>query len=112
MAHGMQFEHSVLFIHIYCVYIFVVRSIFKVFLIVPIFSFVLFLFFMIEFEQTRGIYEKTNKKPGIYVEISGKAYCHWTEGTGDNKKSYTGRETYLDERTYLVGGRGGMCNKV
>lgn len=41
------------------------------------------------------------------MEISGTAYCHWTEGSGDNKKTYTGNETYLNERTYLIGGRDG-----
>lgn len=41
------------------------------------------------------------------MEISGRAYCHWTEGSGDSKKTYTGNETYLEERTYLVGGSSG-----
>lgn len=44
---------------------------------------------------------------GIYVRIIGKAYCHWTEGTGDNRKSYTGSEEYLNEKTYFVGGEHG-----
>jgi len=40
------------------------------------------------------------------VEISGEAYCEWTEGS-KNKTTYSGNETYLKERTYLVGGREG-----
>lgn len=43
---------------------------------------------------------------GVYIRIHGKAYAHWTEGTGDNRKTYTGSENYLDEKTYLAGGNG------
>lgn len=41
---------------------------------------------------------------GVYIRIHGTAHCHWTEGSGDNRKSYTGDEDYLNERTYFVGG--------
>lgn len=44
---------------------------------------------------------------GVYIEIRGKAYARWTEGTGDNRKTYTGSEDYLNERTYFVGGSSG-----
>lgn len=44
---------------------------------------------------------------GIYVEISGKAHCHWTEGMGKRKKCHTGNESYLQERSYFAGGRDG-----
>lgn len=40
---------------------------------------------------------------GVYIRIYGTAYCHWTEGSGDNRKSYTGKEDYLNEKTYFVG---------
>lgn len=44
---------------------------------------------------------------GVFVEIRGKAYAHWTQGSGDNRRSYTGNEDYLNERTYFVGGNSG-----
>lgn len=40
---------------------------------------------------------------GIFIKIKGEAYCHWTEGSGKNKRSYTGKEDYLNERTHFVG---------
>lgn len=48
---------------------------------------------------------------GVYVEIYGKAYAHWTESKnvrrdGKNQrvtKSYTGEEDYLKEITYFIG---------
>lgn len=43
---------------------------------------------------------------GIYVEVSGEAFCEWTEGS-KQKTTYTGNETYLKERTFFVGGREG-----
>lgn len=49
--------------------------------------------------------EKTVR--GVYIRIHGKAYTHWTTGSGDNRKTYTGSEDYLDERTYFVGGSSG-----
>lgn len=51
---------------------------------------------------TDNIYEK-----GIFIEFLGKAYCHWTEGTGSKKETLTATEIYLDERQYLLGGRTG-----
>lgn len=44
---------------------------------------------------------------GVYIRILGTAYCHWSEGAGDNRKSYTGKEDYLNEKTYFVGGTSG-----
>lgn len=49
--------------------------------------------------------EKTVR--GVYIRIHGKAYTHWTTGSGDNRKTFTGSEDYLDERTYFVGGSSG-----
>lgn len=41
---------------------------------------------------------------GVYIRIKGKAYCHWSRGKNN---TYTGREDYLNETTYFVGGRDG-----
>lgn len=49
--------------------------------------------------------EKTVR--GIYILIHGKAYCHWTKGSGKNSRSYTGSEDYLREKTYLYGDENG-----
>lgn len=46
---------------------------------------------------------------GIYIRILGRAYCRWTNGTGKHRRSYTGREIYLNEKVYLLGGRVGNC---
>lgn len=55
---------------------------------------------------TLNLSEEKNVR-GVYIRIHGFAHCHWTEGTGDNRRSYTGDEDYLDERTYFVGGSSG-----
>lgn len=44
---------------------------------------------------------------GISIRIDGRAYCRWTEGSGDSKKTYIGEEYYLSERTYFLGDRTG-----
>lgn len=44
---------------------------------------------------------------GAYIRIYGKAYCQWIKGAGKNRRSFTGREDYLDETTYFIGGRDG-----
>lgn len=44
---------------------------------------------------------------GIFIEFLGKAYCQWSEGTGNKKETHTGTEIYLEERHYFVGGRTG-----
>lgn len=44
---------------------------------------------------------------GVYIVISGRAYCHWTTGSGKNRKSHTGNEDYLEEKTYLYGDENG-----
>lgn len=47
---------------------------------------------------------------GIYIRINGKAYCHWSNGRNN---TYTGREDYLNEITYFIGGRDGkVTSKV
>lgn len=44
---------------------------------------------------------------GIYINIHGSAHSHWSQGSGKSRKSYTGHEQYLDERTNFVGGSTG-----
>lgn len=44
---------------------------------------------------------------GVYIRIKGDAYARWTQGSGDKRKTYTGAEDYLDEKTYLIGGEDG-----
>lgn len=49
---------------------------------------------------------------GVYILITGKGYCHWTKGSGKNRHDYTGREYYLDEKTYLYGDENGKFTKL
>lgn len=53
---------------------------------------------------------------GIYIRIYGKAYAHWSRGSGKSRRTYTGEEHYLNETTYFVGGRDGNgmrgCNFI
>lgn len=49
--------------------------------------------------------EKTVR--GIYIRIDGKAYAHWSTGSGKNRRSYSGSEDYLTEKTYFLGGSEG-----
>lgn len=44
---------------------------------------------------------------GVYIKICGEGYCHWSTGSGKNRRSYTGKEDYLEERVYFMGGREG-----
>lgn len=48
---------------------------------------------------------------GIYIRINGTAYAHWSEGSGKTRKTYTGNEDYLDEKTYFVGGTDGTVSR-
>lgn len=41
---------------------------------------------------------------GIYIRVVGQGHTYWTEGTGDDKKSYGGNEDYFNALVYLVGG--------
>lgn len=65
---------------------------------------------------------KQYKVRGVYIQIFGKAYAHWTEycsidhsdnysrnneqhrTTTGHSVSYTGEQLYLDEKSYFVGG--------
>lgn len=44
---------------------------------------------------------------GVYIKIRGDGYARWTEGSGKNKKTYTGSETYIEERVYFEGSPSG-----
>lgn len=44
---------------------------------------------------------------GVFIHVLGQAYAHWTKKRGKRTKHYRGEETYLDERTYFVGGSEG-----
>lgn len=44
---------------------------------------------------------------GISIRIDGRAFCRWTEGTGDSKRTHIGEEYYLSERTFFLGDRTG-----
>lgn len=45
---------------------------------------------------------------GIFVQIMGEAYGSWEEGSGDDKRAYSGNELYLNKKTFLIGGPNGM----
>lgn len=45
--------------------------------------------------------EKTIR--GIFAKVKGFAYCRWSTGSGKNRRTHTGEETYLDERAFLLG---------
>lgn len=47
---------------------------------------------------------------GIYVRIYGTAHARWSTGSGKNRKTYTGDEDYLNEKTYFVGGPDGSVS--
>lgn len=53
----------------------------------------------------KWFYFKSNL--GISININGRAYCRWVEGTGDSKKTYIGEEDYLSEKTFLIGDKTG-----
>lgn len=70
---------------------------------------------------------KQQKVRGVYVRIFGKAHARWseyrpsrTDGDRESHRSigdghyvyFTGDETYLNERTYFVGRRGGKSFKL
>lgn len=49
---------------------------------------------------------------GIYIRICGTAKVHWSEGTDDDRKSYSGNEDYLYNKTFLVGGDSGTVQNI
>lgn len=49
--------------------------------------------------------EKTVR--GVYILITGKAYCLWRKGSSKSRKTYTGSEDYINEKMYLYGDENG-----
>lgn len=44
---------------------------------------------------------------GVKIKIIGRGHCHWTTGSGKNRKSHSANESYLDEETYFIGSNDG-----
>lgn len=42
------------------------------------------------------------KVKSIVVKVKGEARVHWTEGTGDNRRSHSDHRNYFKEKVYLV----------
>lgn len=48
---------------------------------------------------------------GIYINIYGSAHVKWSKGSGNRRVTHTGKEEYLNEKTYFVGGpSGSVCD--
>lgn len=45
---------------------------------------------------------------GVVLKIVGKAYVRWTEGYGQHRTTYKGKELFLDKQIYLIGGNEGI----
>lgn len=45
---------------------------------------------------------------GIYVKIVGIGYCRWTTGSNKSKRTHTGEEYYLNNKSFFVGDEHGM----
>ncbi|XP_023138109.1 arrestin domain-containing protein 3-like [Amphiprion ocellaris] len=48
------------------------------------------------------ILTKDTKVKSVAVKAKGDAHVHWTEGTGDDKKTYTAHRRYFKEKEYCV----------
>lgn len=44
---------------------------------------------------------------GVFLKIVGRAYVRWTEGYGQHRTTYKGKEPFLDKQIYLIGGSDG-----
>lgn len=42
------------------------------------------------------------KVKSIAVKVKGEARVHWTEGTGDHKRTHSDHRTYFKEKVYMV----------
>uniref|UniRef100_A0A8P4KQR5 Arrestin-like N-terminal domain-containing protein n=1 Tax=Dicentrarchus labrax TaxID=13489 RepID=A0A8P4KQR5_DICLA len=45
---------------------------------------------------------KETKVKSLAVKLKGDAHVHWTEGTGDNRRSHTAHRRYLKVKDCLV----------
>lgn len=45
---------------------------------------------------------KATKVKSLQVKLKGDASVHWTEGSGDNKKSYSAHRRYFKDKEYLI----------
>ncbi len=46
--------------------------------------------------------KKETKVKSVLVKIKGDAHVHWSEGSGDNKKSYYDHRRYFKDKQYVV----------
>lgn len=44
---------------------------------------------------------------GIYIQLLGRGYAHWSKGKGGHRKEFIGKENYLNVQQYLIGGTSG-----
>lgn len=42
---------------------------------------------------------------GVYIQIYGSAFVRWIDVQNERPKEYTGKEVYLNEISYFVGGQ-------
>lgn len=42
------------------------------------------------------------KVKGVSVKVSGEAHVHWTDGTGDRKRSHSDHRKYFKDKVCLV----------
>lgn len=54
----------------------------------------------------------TTTTKGIYIRITGKAHCEWSEGSGNTERKHRGEQIYFDQRTYFLGGDTGKVMNV
>lgn len=45
---------------------------------------------------------KDTKVKSVSVKAKGEAYCSWTEGSGDDERSYSAHKTYFKDKQFVV----------
>ena len=72
--------------------------------------------FLVNFSDPKGFYYPGENVTGsitislrdeirfreLTLKFKGKSYCHWTSGTGDNKKSHTNQEEHFKHKIVLL----------